>query len=144
MNIVMAAYIESLGVKNSIALVSNGQFIDVARKIGIEVAVPLRDSVVDSIISHLYGKTVTGIHTVNGSELEILEVTISQEAEVNGKALKEIAESGKFLVLLVKKVGSEEFLIPDGNTVLKTKDKVVLITNADDNQHVMEKFGTIE
>jgi trk system potassium uptake protein TrkA len=144
MNIVMAAYIESLGVKNSIALVSNGQFIDVARKIGIEVAVPLRDSVVDSIISHLYGKTVTGIHTVNGSELEILEVTISQEAEVNGKALKEIAESGKFLVLLVKKVGSEEFLIPDGNTVLKTKDKVVLITNSDDNQHVMEKFGTIE
>ena len=46
--------------------------------------------------------------------------------------------------MLVKKVGSEEFLIPDGNTVLKTKDKVVLITNSDDNQHVMEKFGTIE
>ena len=75
------------------------------------------------------------------------EPTGALDAETTDTVLemiKEIAESGKFLVLLVKKVGSEEFLIPDGNTVLKTKDKVVLITNSDDNQHVMEKFGTIE
>ena len=83
---VMAAYIESLGVENSIALVANSAFGEVARKIGIEVAVPIRDSVIDSIMSHLRGDSVTGIHSVNGGSLEIAEIIVPEESEVKGKA----------------------------------------------------------
>ena len=142
LNMVMAAYIESLGVENSIALVSNSAFGEVARKIGIEVAVPIRDSVIDSIMSHLRGDSVTGIHSVNGGSLEIAEIIIPEESEVKGKALKDIAENGKFLVLQVQKTGEEHFSIPGGNTVLESGDKIVLIINASDNEHVMKKFGT--
>ncbi|MBQ9909253.1 MAG: NAD-binding protein [Treponema sp.] len=142
MNMVMAAYIESLGVENSIALVANSAFGEVARKIGIEVAVPIRDSVIDSIMSHLRGEAVTGIHSVNGGSLEIAEITVPEESEVKGKALKDIAENGKFLVLQVQKTGEESYSIPGGNTVLETGDKIILIINADENETVMKKFGT--
>ena len=142
LNMVMAAYIESLGVENSIALVSNSAFGEVARKIGIEVAVPIRDSVIDSIMSHLRGDSVTGIHSVNGGSLEIAEIIVPEESEVKGKALKDIAENGKFLVLQVQKTGEEKFSIPGGNSVLESGDKIILIINAAENDHVMRKFGT--
>ena len=142
MNMVMAAYIESLGVENSIALVANAAFGEVARKIGIEVAVPIRDSVIDSIMSHLRGDSVTGIHSVNGGSLEIAEIIIPEESEVKGKALKDIAENGKFLVLLVQKKHAEQFAVPGGNTVLESGDQIILIINAAENETVMRKFGT--
>ena len=141
MNMVMAAYIESLGVENSIALVANSAFGEVARRIGIEVAVPIRDSVIDSIMSHLRGESVTGIHSVNGGSLEIAEIIVPKESEVNGKALKDIAENGKFLVLQVQKKDEKNYSIPGGNTVLDAEDKIILIINANENEHVMKKFG---
>ena len=144
LNLVAAAYIESLGVENSVALVSTAAFADIARKIGVEVAVPLRDTVVDSIMSHLRGKSVTGIHTVNNGSLEIAELTVSGRSAVHGKALKDIAENGKFLVLLVQQAEAEAYGVPTGNTTLSAGDKVVLITTSIDNQHVLEKFASKE
>lgn len=143
MNIVMAAYIESLGVQNSVALVASSAFSDIARKLDIEVAVPIRDTVVDSIIGHLRGSAVTGVHSVNGS-LEIVEITIPENSEVAGKELKDIAENGAFLVLQVQKAGEKEFIIPYGNTLIEKDDKIIVITNSENNEHVMKKFGNAD
>ena len=142
LNIVMAAYFESIGVKNSIALVQNNAFGEIARRIGIEVAVPVRDTVVDSIMSHLKGKAVTGLHTVNDGSLEIMEIKIEEKSSVNGKTLREIAENGKFLVMMMQKSDTEEYFIPVGNTKIEAGDEVVLINIAAENQHVLQKFGT--
>lgn len=141
MNIVLAAYLESLGVQNSISIVSSSAFGDIARKIGIEVAVPIRDAVIDSIMSHLHGKSVTGIHTVNDGTLEIAEITITENSAVTGKMLKDISEPGKFLILMGMKKNTESYTIFGGMTVLDAGDKIVLITTSADNQHVLEKFG---
>lgn len=141
MNIVMAAFIESLGVNNSICLVSSSAFVEIAHKLEIEVAVPLRDTVVDSIMSHLRGSSVTGIHTVTDGTLEILEITVSEKSQVIGKTLKDIAENGKFLILMVQKQGKSNYIIPNGNTELSLGDNLVLITTSEDNQHILEKFG---
>lgn len=141
LNIVMAAYFESIGIKNSIALVQNNAFGEIARKIGIEVAVPVRDTVVDSIMSHLKGKTVTGVHTVNDGSLEIMEIKIHQKSPVNGCQLRDIAENGRFLVMMIQKNGTDENFIPIGSTKLETGDEVVMIVKAEESQHVLEKFG---
>lgn len=143
MNIVMAAFIESLGVHNSIALVAGSAFSDIARRLDIEVAIPVRDTVVDSIISHLRGESVTGVHSVNGS-LEIVELTIPENAEVSGKELKDIAENGAFLILQIQKAGEKDFIIPYGNTLISSGDKIIVITNPENNERVMQKFSKQE
>lgn len=157
MNMVMGAYLESLGVGQTISLVETSAFADIARKIGIDVAVPLRDTVVDSIMSHLRGKTVSEVHTVSGGDIEIMEYTIPEGSSISGKTLKEIAEKGKFLVLMVKKhpeivEGEEEkekepkekehlFQIPQGDSVLENGDKIILILNTENSDEVLKKFG---
>ncbi len=141
LNMVLAAFLESLGIENSICLVTTSAFADIARKIGVEVAIPVQESVVDSIMSHLKGKSVTGLHTVNDGSLELIELNIQKESEVTGKSLIEIAEKGKFLILMVLKNGMSSYSIPTGSTVLSEGDKVVLMLNTQYSQGVLGKFG---
>ena len=91
MNMILAAYLESLGVKQTVSLVASSAFAQISEKLGIDVSVPLRDTVVDSIMSHLRGKSVKEIHTVTNGELEILECEISPNSKNSGKMLKEIS-----------------------------------------------------
>lgn len=142
MNMVLAAYLESLGVGQSIALVSSAAFASIAEKLGVDVSVPLRDSVVDSIMSHLRGKSVKEIHTVTNGHLEIVECEVSSSSKACGKVLKEIANPGSYLVLMARKIGAEGYQIANGNTVFSAGDHIVLITKAEDSKKVLSFYGS--
>ncbi len=141
MNMVLAAYLESLGVGQSIALVSSAAFASIAEKLGVDVSVPLRDTVVDSIMSHLRGKSVKEIHTVTNGHMEIVECEVSSSSKACGKALKDIANPGSYLVLMARKIGAEGYQIANGNTVFSAGDHIVLITKAEDSKKVLSFFG---
>lgn len=141
MNMVLAAYLESLGVLQSISLVSSAAFGEIAKKLGIDVPVPLRDAVVDSIMSHLRGKTVKEIHTVTTGELEVVECEITKESKIIGKTLKEISDVGNFLVLMKKEKNAEEYKIADGNTKISAGSHVVLITKSENSKKILSYFS---
>lgn len=140
LNMVISAYLESLGLERSIVLVAQTQFKNIARRLGIEVAIPMRDTLIDSIISHLHGKSVTGIHTVGGGEFEIVECDLSASSRFVGKQLKDIANPGQYLVLLVKKPGDTKYEMASGNTTLSTGDHLVIIEKAGDKK-VLDRFS---
>jgi trk system potassium uptake protein len=140
LNMVVAAYFESLGIEKTIALVSNSAIGEIAHKLSVDVTVPIRDAVVDSILSHLRGKTVTGIHTISAGNLEIIECDLPSSSKVIGKTLKEISSPGEFLVLLLKKPGSKNYEIPTGDTQLNVSDHLVLITSSG-NKKIIQKFS---
>lgn len=144
LNIVTSAYLKSLGIKHSVCLVSTKNYADIARNIGIDVAVPIKDAVIDSIMSHLRGKTVTGLHTISEGILEIIEVTLTPNTEVIGKQLHEISEPGNFLILLIKKANIDNYIVPEGKTELTTGDKLIIITHKENNRNILEKFGVGE
>lgn len=129
-NLVMAAYLKSRGVKHAIALTASGEFDDVARKLGIDVAVPMRDTVVDCIVSHLRGKNVKSIHTVCNRMFEIVECDVDPGARAAGKTLQETAAAGEFLALLVRPAEGGAFEVPRGNTVVPAGGRVVLAVRA--------------
>lgn len=140
-NMVISAYLKSLGVGKTICLVPSSKFAEIARHIGVDVAIPIKDTVVDTIIGHLRGKSITGVHTVSDGDLEIIQYVVPEKSPIEGKALKDIAEPGSFLVLLIKKEVESEFLIPKGNTILNSGDKLVLISNIEETPKVIDYFG---
>jgi hypothetical protein len=85
--------------------------------------------------------TTVKIHTVTNGELEILECEISPNSKNSGKMLKEISAPGKYLVLLHKKVSSNSYEIPDGNSQLYSGDRIVLITQADFTKKTLSFFS---
>lgn len=140
-NMIASAYLESIGVKSTVCLITNSSYSGIARNIGIDVSIPLRDTVVDSILSHLRGRNVSGVHTISEDGLEIMEFTLPDDTKLEGKALKDIAEAGVFLVLLISRNGDESYVIPGGNTELHAGDKLAVIHDTKDTQHITEKFG---
>jgi trk system potassium uptake protein TrkA len=141
LNIVVAGYLKSLGVQKTISLVSSVEFAGIARKIGSDVAIPLKDAVVDTILGHLRGKGVTGLHTVSTGKLEIIEYEVPKNAPVVGKAVKDIAIPGAFLLLLVRKAGADKASIPTGGTVLAKGDQLILATYAEGYERVLARLG---
>ena len=138
------AYLKSLGIEHTIALVASSNFAFMANNIGIDVAVPIKDAVVDSILGHLRGDSVTGIHSVSGGELEITEIILPEDWEETGTLLKEIAKPGLFVVLLVKKHNREEYFIPSGDTELVSNDKLVVLIHSENLVSVLETFGVTQ
>lgn len=142
LNMVLAAYMESLGVRQSISLVKSADFSSIAENyLGIDVAIPLRDCVVDSIMSHLRGKAVKEIHTVSTGDLEIVECEVTPSSKVIGQNLKDISNPGNFLVLLTKKSNGSEYEIADGNTKIDSGDNVVLISKAENSKKILSYFA---
>ena len=112
----------------------------IARNIGIDVAVPIKDAVVDSIMSHLHGKSVTGIHTLSEGLFEVVELEISEKSKVCGLLLKDLKiADASFLIMLIKK--EKNYEIANGNSKLEANNKVVLIANVEDTQKVVSFFG---
>ena len=143
-NMVISAYLKSLGVGKTICLVPSSSFAEIARHIGVDVAIPIKDTVVDAIIGHLRGKSITGVHTVSDGDLEIIEYVMPEDSHLTGKALKDIAEPGSFLVLLQKGKEQSEYIIPAGNTILNGGDNLVLISNMEETDKVIDYFGGSE
>jgi trk system potassium uptake protein len=141
LNMVLAAYLESLGVAKTVSLVASSAYATIARKLGIDVPVPLRDAVVDSIMSHLRGRTVMGIHTINTGDLEVIECVLPETSPYIGKTLKNISDPGVFLVMLLQKDGTGEYTIPVGNTVLSTGDRLILVTGTVETRRILDRFN---
>ena len=139
-NLVMASYLKSRGVAKTIALTESAQFDDVARKLGVDVAVPMRGTVVDSIMSHLRGGGVTSVHTVCNGRFEIVECDVAADAKVVGKALKDVSRHGEYLMLLLRPADGGVLAMPHGDTVIGAGDHVVIAMRAGDLE-IVRLFG---
>ncbi len=141
LNLMTAAYLKSRGVKKTIALTANSSYREIARKLGVDVAVPMRGTVVDSIRGRLRGGRVEAIHSVCNRRFEIVEGYISPKSGVVGKRLQDVMDRNTFLVLLYRTAGGKAYEMPRGSTVLEADAHVVLITPAGDTRLVARFCG---
>lgn len=142
LNLVVAAYMKSRGVAKCIALTANSAYRDVARKLGIDVTIPLRGSVVDGILGHLRGHHVDAIHSVCNRAFEIVEGDIPHKSRMSGRKLGEIGDlASECLILLAGGGESGALEVPHGGTVLQEGNHLVLITASGDTKVLGRFFG---
>ncbi len=141
LNMIASAYMKTLGVSKTVCLVQSGNYAAIARDIGVDVAVPIKDAVIDSILSHLRGKSVTGIHTVTDGKLEIIEIVLPEECPIIGTKLSEFSDLSAFIVLLVKERGREKFSIPSGDAIFHEGDVLLFLVQTDNIFDVLSVFG---
>lgn len=139
LNMVLAAFLESMGVGQSIALVTSSSFATIATKLGVDVSVSLRDVVIDCILSRLRGGAVKEVHTITDN-LEIIECIAPEKSKAAGVAVKDLSEHGKYLILLVSH-GDNDYAIANGATVIAGGDHLVIITQTQYTKEVLKLFS---
>jgi trk system potassium uptake protein TrkA len=143
-NLMTAAYMKLRGVGKVIALTSDSAFDGIAAKLGVDVTVPMRDVVIDTIVSHLRGRNIKSVHSVGARKYEIVSCSVSPQSKAVGKSLREIDGLGDSLVLLVKQPGSDVAGIPNGDTVMEEGALAVLIVPGGDTKVVRMFAGRPE
>ena len=123
LNLVTAAYMKSRGVKKAVALTANSSYGAIARKLGVDVAVPM--------------------HSVCNRRFEIVEGRIPGKARVVGKTLADFAEKNPNgpLVLMSRASGDETWAVPHGDTVMEPGLNIVLIAKSGDMEDESRFFG---
>ena len=139
-NLLTAAYLKLRGVTKAIALTLDSAFSGIAAKIGVDVTVPMRDVVIDTIMSHLRGRNIKAVHSVGARKFEIVSCEVSSRGEVSGKKLRELEELKGSLVLLIRQPEGSSYEIPNGGTELRKGALVVLIMPSGDSE-ILEMFA---
>jgi trk system potassium uptake protein TrkA len=139
LNMIAAIYLKSRGVKRAIAMVTGSGYETIARQLGVDVVIPMKSVVVDSILSHLMGGGIRGIHRLGDGSVGIIEVEIGPDSPAADKAITEFKLSAGGLVMLAKRGGVS--FIPKGDYVFQGEDKVVLIAKNGSEGELERFFG---
>lgn len=140
-NLIQAAYMKTRGVKKCIALTERAAYGDVARKLGIDVAVPVRRALVDRILGCLYGRHVTSVHSVCRGKLEIVEGIIASGTLVAGRKLSDLPALDLSALVLLVGDKTSELTVPTAETVLASGLRVVALMPAGDLKMLRSFFG---
>ncbi|MDR2134036.1 MAG: NAD-binding protein [Treponema sp.] len=139
LNIITAVYLKSRGIDRAIAMVTGSGYAAMARQLGVDVVIPVKSVVVDSILSHLMGSGVKEVHHVGDGTVDIMEVEIEKEAPIADRPIAEFRLSAGGLVMLVNRGGHS--FIPRGDYVFNSGDHIVLIAKTGSQAEIERHFG---
>ena len=139
LNIITAVFLKSRGIERTIAMVTGSGYAAMARQLGVDVVVPMKSVVVDSILSHLMGSGVKEVHRIGDGSVDIIEVEIAADAPVADKPISEFKLSAGGLLMLVNRSGHS--FIPSGGYVFSRGDRIALIAKSGSQAEIEKYFG---
>jgi trk system potassium uptake protein TrkA len=140
LNIITAVYLKSRGVARTIAIVTGSGYAAMARRLGVDVVIPMQSVVVDSILACLMGGGVKGLHRLGDGSVDIIEIEIRSGAPVLDTPLTEFKLSAGALVMLVSR--EDGSFIPRGDYVFHLGDHIVLIARTGSEAEIEKLFGS--
>jgi len=129
LNIVTAAHGRKEGIKRSLALVKRESSARIARDVGVDAAISINETLVNSIQKIIRQNYARSVHSFSDSNLEILELAINRKPEYIGKAIRDIKLPGKSLILMITR--EDDNFIPNGDFVLEQEDNLMIISSKD-------------
>ncbi len=126
-NILCSLLARRMGAQRIITRISKFAYMPIARSVGLGHIVNPRLSAINSILQYVrHGKIVSAV-SLRGEEAEVLEVEAVDRSELVGRPLREVNFPKGVLVLAVLR-GSET-IIPDGETGIRPRDRVVILSD---------------
>lgn len=127
LNLLVALLAKHLGIPKTIVRVGRPEYITLMEQVGIDIVFSPR-LLTSGEILHMVrrGENVISLSTFEGGKAEAVEVELTINSPIVGKALRDLRLPGKALVGAVVHEGST--IVPTGNTVLYAQDHIVFFT----------------
>ena len=126
LNLVSSLYAKNHRVNRTIALVRKASYVTMAREMGVDVTVSITETMVDSILSILRRGNVRSVHSIAGSDFEVVDFHLDAASSMHGKILRNLKLPRNTLILLVHR--ENDTIIPKGDLELAMHDRLVVIT----------------
>ena len=123
-NVLSCVLARRFGVQNTLALVNNRAYPDLARSLGIAAHVNPRQITVSKILQHVRRGRIRGVHSVQNGLAEVIEAEALETSPLVGRPLREIELSDDMRIGAILRGG--ELIIPRGNTQVQAHDRVII------------------
>ena len=136
-NIISCLVAKNHGVKRTIALVENIDYISLSQNIGIDTLINKKMITINNIFRHVRAGQVAALTSLHGVDSEVLEFIVHSACQIAGIPLRKLSFPRDAIVAGV--VRGEQSFIANGETTIEAGDRVVVFTlpNA---VHKVEKF----
>ena len=142
LNILVAIYAKTFGIKRSIALVNKFNYLTVASRLGADVIISPKYSVVNTILKVIRRGKVKSVHSIFGGLAEVIESTLDGSRGFVGKAVREIRMPDmpdNSLVVAVTRDGAQ--VVPRGDFILRDGDKLTMVAKTESIARMEEMFN---
>lgn len=123
-NLLSGLVAKNIGIKTVICRVSNPLYRDVFKKLGLDYVISPEFTAAEYIEKLIRRPSMVDIAFLGRKDIEILEFAIATNSKVAGKSLKELSPRG-FLVIAMYR--ANKLIIPSGDTVLQSDDRVLVL-----------------
>jgi trk system potassium uptake protein TrkA len=123
-NMLASLLAKEKGAKRTIAVTQNPDYIDILESIGIDIVLNPRIITVGKILRFIRRGKIVSVVKLHESDAEVIEMEAVPKSRVVGRSLKDISfPEGAIVGALLQ---DNMMQIPDGNTVIKGGDRVVV------------------
>jgi trk system potassium uptake protein TrkA len=136
-NIISCLVAKNHGVKRTIALVENIDYISLSQNIGIDTLINKKMITINNIFRHVRAGKVEALTSLHGVDSEILEFLVHQNCRIANIPLKKMQFPRDAIIAGV--VRGEDSFIANGETTIEADDRVVVFSLPGAIQRV-EKF----
>ncbi|MGQ9842167.1 MAG: TrkA C-terminal domain-containing protein [Spirochaetota bacterium] len=114
-----------MGIKRSIALVTNSSYLAIASRLDIDVTVNPKLSTVDAIMKFIRRGNIKSLHSIFHGRAEVREFLVDENNPLAGKPLKDLQFPENAIILSV--IRNDTNILPHGNLTIEPKDLVIMI-----------------
>ena len=140
LNILAAIYAKTYGIKRSIALVNKYNYLTLANRLGVDVIISPKNSVVSAVLKIVRRGRVRSVASLFGGQAEVIESTVEDASRMAGRRIQELNLPEESLIVSVRRDG--ETLLPRGDLVVQDADRLTFIARTDAVGRVEEFFDS--
>jgi trk system potassium uptake protein TrkA len=137
-NILSCIMSDRLGCERSLCLLNNASYTAMVRSLGIDASINPRGITVSRVLEHVRRGRIRAVHSIQNGAGEIIEAEALDTSPLVGKPLREIDLPDGLRVGAILRDG--EVLIPNGETEIRARDRVVMFAMAENVHEVEHMF----
>ena len=137
-NILSSVIASEMGCRANIALVNQGQYPRVARRLGVDAFVNPRAITVSKVLRHVRRGRIRGVYTLANGAAEILQAEALETSTLVGKPLREFKLPPGIRIGAV--VRGNQAILPTGDTIIRAGDFVIVLALAESLRQVEQMF----
>jgi trk system potassium uptake protein TrkA len=125
-NILGALLAKQLGARKVISLINRIDYIPLVSRVGIDGVINPRHAAISRILHYIRKGKVISATPLRDEKAEVFEFIALETSEITDRPFKEIHFPGGAIVGAICR--GEEIIIPDGESVIRPGDHVVIFT----------------
>ena len=125
LNILAAIYAKTFDIKRSIALVNKYNYQSIASRLGIDVIISPKNSVVNAVLKFVRRGKVKSVNSIFGGQAEIIETEVDSSSDLAGEEIRDLRLPKNTLIISISRDG--ETIFPHRDFVIEDGDKLLVI-----------------